>query len=449
MIGPVREIRELRALLGRHGLKLPDIGWKLTALSLYVGASQGDLERRARVVCGLRLTRAESVFFRRCCQRLLALHLLLAHDDDLDGAHVQVDEYGERLAECLVLMWRGLYAGESVDRDERIVRRADQLSRRSEVARGGFAAMVSRIAARPGPGDEWRARNIQEAAAFELGRGLAQLRAGLARVVSQDTIAAHDEFLDARLALAAFAQMQSWRQKDITNIRWRDYIAIAIGKSTTYLDIGASIRSYLTPVLFADWRLSAGPFCEQIYLDDLLDFDLDSADGIFAAPHIFLSEQGRIGDMLCARGARDIAGAAAAVADAGLLMTSFEGVLIAPRQPAQDDRDGDSVLRAALCNVPGERTLPIADLAARRMREARALRAAVGGRDAKRASAILLTSGVLARFSRGLGHIVARRWRTWFLISPVYCMSTIGCWVGLSAWCAARRMALGFAGHHG
>lgn len=451
MIQAVRELGQLQRRLSDSGLALPKIRWKILAAGLYADSSHGDLVRLARA-SQVHLTRPESGALRRQARWLWLYSVLLAHDDDLDRDAITADETIERLACCLVLFWRGLYDGEP-DLPARLdARHSRYQAQVGDADTTPFSTMVRAFATQVPTEMPWRARHLNELGAYELGRGLAVLRAELARVITLSAVSAHDDFLDRTFLTAALAQIASARQKEITDIRWLQYLDIAVGKSTAYLDIGASLRAYLTPELYTTWRLSPGRFCEQIYLDDLMDLDSDARDGIFGAPHVFLAEQARIAERVLAVRDGDDFQSFKAIAEtvdkAGLMREHFRDVLIfAPKSRAGSGHaahasadDAKLFIRTALCNSRAERTMPLNAIAARRRAEGKALIAAVGVRDAKRTRQILFRSGILGRFLTGLREIIVKKWPLWRRMVPIHAAWIIAYWGVMSAWFFLRSV---------
>jgi hypothetical protein len=441
MLRALHYLRCVELELEPYNNEFAGIRWKLFLLLLYESATTDPILRTLEpYASGGKIGTQTKRTLRELFPMLYGFLMALAHDYGAEAHRWSREEICGHLARCLVAYWSG-YHGAGFSRST--------LSARIDEAEQAARALPPQYLAPPrltdalrrllnGVETPWLARlvylsppcgapalNMSILAAEKLGKAMREMSAAFESCFGTEAVAWHQPFVLDRLLRSGAMQIATPEQRFPSDIRWTRYAEIALGKSNTYLDINAAFRLVPHRALFQQWRYDAAPYCEQIYLDDLVDIDEDARDGVLNGLHIFLLEQGRLAkalSVLCARGVapEEFAREARTLVDeSGIAAEFVDGVYIHsnPLSPADP-------VRAALCNYPHELRWSLPKLVARRLAEGQALSRAFAREDAKVVTAVLLRSGVARRFVRAFAAYGKANWALWRNAGPGYTTTT-------------------------
>jgi hypothetical protein len=455
MLKILRRLRRVEAELGKYGVSAAPVRWKI-GLALAYEHFTAPAVLRGLEPCPDGEPLGEPVIHKLLehFPGLMAYMLLLAHDKAVEHAANSAADVSDHLAQCLIAFWLGVSSPSARSADvlfarvagARIVADREGLapgpaisildaaesSLRQQAMRYGERNMsVSELMYAIDVGPDANNNNLNIVSAFLLGEELRGARDAFLMRFPPENLAWHDEFFLRCLLRSGASQVRTVAQRKLGALDWIGYVELAIGKSNVFCDAGASLRNFANKEFCLGWRYGLSRFCEQIYLDDLMDIGEDCRDGTLSALHLFLLEQGRLAlrvrELRRSRVETHIAGAlASALAESGLLAEHSGAVflqqnpfrprlrLAASLAPAEHD------LRNALCNSNRDWRLPIDELIERRIAEARALALHFEANDDRMLMRVMFRCGVPGRLLECFRQHARQNMSKWRRMDPVY-----------------------------
>jgi hypothetical protein len=480
MLTILKRLRRVEAELGNYGVSASHVRWKIILVLAYEHFTAPAVLRGLQPCpdgAGLGETVVRKLL--RHFPGLMAYMLLLAHDKAVETSANSAADVHNHLARCLMAFWMGVAppgsCGASVLRarlaNASSIAHSDGLELGPAMSILGAAEFflrnlasqtadcrldITQLMYPADAGNEANDKNLNVVSAFLLGEDLRGVREAFLARFPVECLEWHDEFFLRCLLRSGASQVRTVAQRKVGGLDWRSYVDLAIGKSNVFCDAGASLRNFANKEFCLGWRYGLSRFCEQIYLDDMMDIDEDCRDGTLSSLHLFLLEQGRLAlrvrELRAAQAScaefHSTDALASALDESGLLV-EYSGEIFLQRNPfraransaALEGSGAEEDLRNALCNSNRDWQLPIDQLIERRIAEANTLVLDFEVRDVRNLMCVMFRCGVPERFLECFRQHVRENMAKWRRMDPVYA-TWISFYVGSISVVFALRRAL-------